>query len=214
MTDRAIRVALVEDDKGIRETLAELLKVSDGFSFCGMFADGESAVEQLPKLDTDVALVDINLPGISGIDVIMTLHATCPNLQFLVLTVYDDNDKIFRALAAGAGGYLLKREAPSKLLESIRDIQRGGAPMSASIARQVVQSFHKMGARQEPSENLSPREEEILKMLAEGDLYKEIAEKLGIHLETVKTHIKRIYEKLHVRSRTEAVVKHLLRNNA
>jgi len=213
MTDEVIKVALVEDALGIRETLAELLEVSEGFSFCGSFADGESALEQIPKLNADIVLVDINLPGISGIDVIMTLHAECPGLQFLVLTVYEDSDRIFRALAAGAGGYLLKREAPSKLLESITDIKHGGAPMSASIARQVVQSFHKMGTVKEPSENLSSREEEILKMLVEGDLYKEIADKLGIHLETVKTYIKRIYAKLHVRSRTEAVVKRLRREN-
>jgi DNA-binding NarL/FixJ family response regulator len=130
-------------------------------------------------------------------------------MHFLVLTVYEDSDKIFQALAAGASGYLLKRVQPTKLLEAIREVREGGSPMSSSIARQVVQSFHRMGEAKKESENLSSRELEILQLLTDGYLYKEIADKLNIGRETVRTYVRRIYEKLHVRTRTEAVVKHL-----
>lgn len=206
---KTINVAVIEDDLGIRETLARLLEVSEGVRCVGTFATGEAALRELPATNPDVVLVDINLPGISGIDVVAALKIKHPELLFLVLTVYEDSSKIFQALAAGANGYLLKRVAPARLLEAIREVHEGGAPMSSSIARQVVKSFHRMGTAQQEDGNLSPRETQILELLTDGFLYKEIAEQLGIGLETVRTHIRRIYDKLHVRTRTEAVVKHL-----
>lgn len=204
-----ITVAIVEDDQGIRETLVRLLDGTPGFRCVGAFATGEEALQRLPKLSPAVVLVDINLPKMSGIDLVAALKAAETKIQFLVLTVYEDSAKIFQALAAGASGYLLKRVPPAKLLEAIREVREGGSPMSGSIARQVVQSFHRMGAAKKESDNLSPREQEILQLLVDGFLYKEIAEKLNIGRETVRTYIRRIYEKLHVRTRTEAVVKHL-----
>jgi len=208
-TKKPIAVALIEDDKGIRETLALLLENTPGFRCLGAFATGEEALAQLPELSAEVVLVDINLPGLSGIEVVAALKPRYPAMQFLVLTVYEDSAKIFQALAAGASGYLLKRVPSQQLLDAIREVRAGGAPMSSSIARQVVQSFHRMGKAKQEQENLSPRESEILQLLVDGFLYMEIADKLGIGRETVRTHISRIYEKLHVRTRTEAVVKHL-----
>lgn len=205
----SITVAVVEDDQGIRETLVRLLDGAPGFRCLGAFSTGEEALQRLPKLHPAVVLVDINLPKMSGIDLVAALKAGETAMQFLVLTVYEDSAKIFQALAAGASGYLLKRVPPAKLLEAIREVREGGSPMSSSIARQVVQSFHRMGAAKRESDNLSPREQEILQLLVDGFLYKEIAEKLNIGRETVRTYIRRIYEKLHVRTRTEAVVKHL-----
>lgn len=206
---KTINVAVIEDDKGIRETLVRLLNASEGLNCVGAFASGEDALKKVAALKSEVVLVDINLPGISGIDVVAALKSRHPAMLFLVLTVYEDSTKIFQALAAGANGYLLKRVPPARLLESIRDVYEGGAPMSSSIARQVVQSFHRMGETKQKEENLSPRENQILQLLTDGYLYKEIADQLGIGFETVRTHIRRIYDKLHVRTRTEAVVKHL-----
>lgn len=204
-----ITVAIVEDDEGIRETLVRLLAEAKGFRCLGAFATGEEALQRLPKITPSVVLVDINLPKMSGIDLVAALKASDTAMHFLVLTVYEDSAKIFQALAAGASGYLLKRVPPAKLLEAVREVHEGGSPMSSSIARQVVQSFHRMGSAKRESDNLSPREQEILQLLTDGFLYKEIAEKLNIGRETVRTYIRRIYEKLHVRTRTEAVVKHL-----
>lgn len=209
MKTREIRVALVEDNGGLRNSLERLFSAADGIALVGMFNDGESAVAGLAEMSPDVVMVDINLPGISGIEVIRRSKAAMPNVQFLVLTVYDEPSRIFQALAAGANGYLLKRAEPSELLSAIRELHGGGSPMSGSVARKVVQSFHRMGASNDETENLSPRETEILQLLAEGYLYKEIAEKCSIGIETVRTYIRRIYDKLHVRSRTEAVIKHL-----
>lgn len=206
-----IAVAIIEDDQGIRETLLRLLEGTSGFHCVGVFSTGEEALRRLPKLNPDVVLVDINLPKLSGIGVVAALKPSVPAMQFLVLTVYEDSAKIFQALAAGASGYLLKRVPPDQLIEAIREVHAGGSPMTSSIARQVVQSFHRMGQAQQESENLSPREQEILDLLVDGYLYKEIADKLSIGRETVRTHIRRIYDKLHVRTRTEAVVKHLRR---
>ena len=210
MKKEEITVAIVEDDKGIQETLAKLLNDSPGFRSLGAFETGEEAVEALPTLHADVTLVDINLPSMLGIELIALLKEKYPNMQFLVLTVYEESEKIFRALEAGASGYLLKRTSSAELLAAIADIKAGGSPMSSSIARKVVQSFHKQGpATGTGPRELSPRETEILQCLADGYLYKEIADRMGISIETVRTHIRRIYEKLHVRSRTEAVVKWL-----
>lgn len=209
MKNNQIKVALVEDNGGIRESLGRLFATTDDMLLTNAFKDGESAVSGMRAAAPDVAMVDINLPGISGIDVIRQLKGQLPQVQFLVLTVYDDATRIFQALAAGATGYLLKCEDPAELLEAVRDLYRGGSPMSGSVARRVVQSFHRMGASEDTQENLSPREAEILRLLADGYLYKEIADALSIGNETVRTHVRHIYDKLHVRTRTEAVVKHL-----
>jgi DNA-binding NarL/FixJ family response regulator len=154
-------------------------------------------------------LMDINLPGMSGIDCVEKLKAIDPSLPIVMLTVFEDTDKIFKALVAGACGYLVKRTPPEEILAAIKEVHRGGAPMSTQIARKVVQSFHKMGLSPKDTENLTDRETQILEGLAKGYLCKEIADNLGISLETVRTHMKKIYEKLHVRSRTQAVLKYL-----
>ena len=208
---KVIRIALVEDDHKWCDSLQLLLAQAADMQLVGVFHDGESARTGLAAANPNVALVDINLPGMSGIDLIREAKGALPHVQFLVLTVYDDPARIFQALASGANGYLLKRAAPAELLTAIRDLHGGGAPMSGSVARKVVQSFHQMGVSQDDTKNLSPRENEILQLLADGYLYKEIATRLAIGIETVRTYIRRIYDKLHVRTRTEAVVKHLNR---
>jgi len=204
-----IKIALVEDAADIRESLGRLLASVRDMRIVAEFPDGEAAIAGLAASGADVVLVDINLPKVSGIDVIGRMKPLMPDVQFLVLTVYEDPSRIFQALAAGANGYLLKRTDPMRLLSSIRELKGGGAPMSGSVARLVVQSFHRGAPDERPDEGLSPREREILELLTEGCLYKEIAERLGIGIETVRTHVRRIYEKLHVRTRTEAVTKHL-----
>ena len=203
------KTAIVEDDAGIRDELVALLNTSPGYRCVGACSSAEKALVDIPFWRPDVVLMDINLPGISGIECVARLKAKMPNLLILMLTVYDDGDRIFHALKAGANGYLVKRLVGSKLLEAIEDVCTGGAPMSCQIARKVVQFFHNSGPSAEVSENLSPREIEVLEMLVAGQLFKEIADRLGIGTETVRTHVNHIYRKLHVRSRTEAVVKYL-----
>ncbi|NGO39960.1 response regulator transcription factor [Limisphaera ngatamarikiensis] len=208
----AIRVAIVEDNEKLRETLGRVLERTEGFACVGRFATAEEALQAVPGLKPDVVLMDINLPGINGVECVRRLKDQCPDTQFIMLTVYEDTDNIFNALAAGATGYLLKRSTKAELLQAIRDVMKGGSPMTTHIARKVVQSFQKPPARPpEPDFELSPREREVLDLLAQGFLYKEIAEKLGVTYETVHTHIRRIYEKLQVRTRTEAVAKFLRR---
>lgn len=203
------RVAIVEDDAGIRDNFVALLNASPGYHCVGACASGEEALAQVPPWKPDVVLMDINLPRMSGIECVARLKARQPELLVLMLTVYEDGDSIFRALKAGANGYLIKRVATDKLLEAIEDVCTGGAPMSCHIARKVVQFFHQAGPSAEVSDNLSPRETEILELLVAGYFFKEIADRLGISSETVRTHVNHIYRKLHVRSRTEAVVKYL-----
>lgn len=202
-------VAIVEDDAGIRENLVALLNGSAAYQCVAACASGEDALARVPAAKPDVVLMDINLPRMSGIECVARLKARMPDLLVLMLTVYEDGDSIFRALKAGASGYLIKRLATDKLLEAIEDVCTGGAPMSCQIARKVVQFFHQAGPSDEVSENLSPRETEILELLVAGCFFKEIADQLGIGGETVRTHVNHIYRKLHVRSRTEAVVKYL-----
>jgi DNA-binding NarL/FixJ family response regulator len=201
-----VRVALVEDNSEVRAGLELLLNVSSCCRCVGGFASGEDALVALPELKPDVVLMDINLPGMSGIECIRKLKSTQQRLQIMMLTVFEDHDRIFQSLAAGASGYLLKQTPPAKLLEAIVELHQGGAPMSTQIARNVVEAF-----RQPRSETaasvLSPREKEIIALLAKGFLYKEIANQLSLSVETIRTHIHNIYEKLHVRSRTEAVMK-------
>lgn len=205
---KVITVSIVDDEADLREHIGSYLNDAGGFQCKSAYASAEEALEELPRDKPDVVLMDINLGGMDGIECVRRLKAVMPQAQVLMLTVFEDTEKIFRALAAGASGYLLKRLSPPKLLEAIREVRDGGSPMSASIARKVVQSFQ--SAPQHGDEaDLSQREREVLDGLAEGLAYKQIAEQLGVSIHTVRNYIRRIYEKLHVRSRTEAVAKFL-----
>jgi DNA-binding NarL/FixJ family response regulator len=191
--------------------LARVIGRAEGFQCLGQYATAEAALEGLPKELPNVVLMDINLPGVNGVECVRRLKPLAPQTQVVMLTAYEDTENIFNSLAAGASGYLLKRTSSAELLAAIRDVIQGGSPMTTHIARKVVQSFQKAGASPQPGENLSQREQEVLDCLAQGFLYKEIADKLGISYETVHTYIRRIYEKLQVRTRTEAVAKFLRR---
>lgn len=204
-------VALVEDNTGVRESLAVLINEAPGFRCVGAYANAEAALKQLPDNWPDIVLMDINLPQMSGIDCVARLKAQRPDLHVLMLTVHVDSELIFKSLKAGASGYLIKQSSPDELLEAMSDVLMGGAPMTNTIARKVVLFFQQKTAADETA-CLTKRELEILTQLAKGYQYKEIAELLGINVLTVRTHIHHIYEKLHVRSRTEAVVKFLRRD--
>ena len=202
-----IKVALVEDSPKEREALFFLIKGSPGFACVGAYGTGEEALQRLPALAPDVVLLDIHLPGISGIECVPRLKAILPATRIMMLSVFEDHDRIFESLRAGASGYLLKKTSPAKLLEAIQELHQGGAPMSGPIARQVVAAFQTPAQGNAEFEQLSHREQEILRLLNQGFLYKEIADRLGIAIGTVRTHISRIYDKLHVRSRAEAMIK-------
>ena len=206
-----ITVSIVEDQDQLRNTLSRVIDRADGFECVSSYASAEAALEELPQKKPDVVLMDINLPGMNGVECVRKLKQVAPQIQIVMLTVYEDTENIFNALAAGASGYMLKRTSTAELLESIREVNRGGSPMTAHIARKVVQSFQRQASAADGTEDLSPREREVLDCLSQGFLYKEIAEKLGISYETVHTYIRRIYEKLQVRTRTEAVAKFLRR---
>jgi DNA-binding NarL/FixJ family response regulator len=206
-----ITVSIVEDNEQLRGTLARVIARAEGFRCVSQYGDAESALEGLPKDKPMVVLMDINLPGMNGVECVRRLKQLAPDVLAVMLTVYEDTDNIFNALAAGAAGYLLKRTKSAELLTAIKEVHRGGSPMTTHIARLVTQSFQRGGASPQPTENLSEREQEVLDCLSQGFLYKEIAEKLGISYETVHTYIRRIYEKLQVRTRTEAVAKFLKR---
>ena len=202
-------IALVEDDANLRETLADIISSSNGWELIASYPDAEAALAGMKSTCPEVVLMDIQLPGMSGIECVTRQKAQHPAVPVLMVTVYDNNDRIFDALAAGASGYLLKRDAPAKLLECLDDLLTGGSPMSSAIARKVVQHFQKAPPAKNEDHNLTPREKQILELLVKGGLYKEIAWDLGIGVETVRTHLHNIYAKLHVRTRTEAVVKYL-----
>ncbi len=202
-----IDVAIVEDEDDVRNGLAVLINGSEGFRCAQRYTSAEQALPAILRNSPDVLLVDINLGGMSGIECTRRLKAHRPGLPIMVLTVYDDDEKIFESLKAGASGYLLKTTPPARILEAIVDLQNGGSPMSSRIARKVVQTFQTMGESPNDTENLSKREHEILFYLAKGYRYKEIADALFISVETVRTHLRNIYEKLHVRSGSEAVLK-------
>jgi DNA-binding NarL/FixJ family response regulator len=202
------KVAIVEDDRGLREQLGQILGAARGVRFVGACVSGEEAVERIPALQPDVVLMDIKLPGMSGIECVSHLKKMQPSLQIIMLTVYEDSERIFRALKAGADGYLVKSSPPEVLLEAIEDVRSGGSPISSHIARKVVRHFHLVGQSPEASENLSPREQEVLNLLSAGYIYKEISDQLGIGIETVRTYVKNICEKMHVRNRLEAVARH------
>lgn len=204
-----IKVSIVEDVSEIRESLVTLIGGSTGFTCVSSYGTGKEAMARLVKDKPDVVLMDINLPDMSGIDCVAEFRKRRAPFQMLMLTMYEDGEQVFRALASGATGYLLKRTPPAKLLEAISEAMQGGSPMSMQIARMVVQSFHGMEKTTNEKANLTPREEEILSHLAKGLRYKEIADALYINIETVRSHLRRIYEKLQVRSGTEAVLKYL-----
>ena len=208
-------ISIVEDNDKLRGTLAKVISRADGFKCVSDYASAEDALAGLPKIKPDVVLMDINLPGMNGVECVRKLKAVLPATQVMMLTVYEDTENIFKALAAGASGYMLKRTPAKELLEAIREVLRGGSPMTTHIARKVVLSFQKSAAASAKTagelSELSDREQQVLDLLAQGLIYKEIAEKLQISYETVHTYIRRIYEKLQVRTRTEAVAKFLQR---
>ena len=210
-----ITVSIVEDEPGLRRELERLINGADGFRCLATYPHAEAALRELPANVPDLVLMDINLPGMSGIDCLGKLKSALPKLPVVMLTVYEDSDALFRSLMAGANGYLLKRTPRKDLLEALREIYDGGAPMSRSIARKVVDFFHQVSQLppavvQAPElQSLTPREQEILANLAKGYSYKEIASACGISGDTVRKHMARIYEKLHVHSRTEAILKYL-----
>ena len=203
-----ITVAVVEDDPRVREELAKLIDRAAGFQCLGTYADGEAALANIPRQTPDVVLMDINLPGMSGIECVRRLKAALPSVQIVMLTVYDEVGQLFKSLMAGACGYLLKRTPSDKLLEAITEARSGGAPMTRKIARKVVQYFNELGVVSPELGSLSKREQETLGLLAEGFRYKEIADKLGIGFNTVREYVHSIYQKLHVTSRAEAVLKY------
>ncbi len=203
-----ISVSIIEDDPGVRAILTEWLGKAEGFQLLSQYSKVETALARIPKDHPDVVLVDINLAGQSGITCVRELRASLPNTQFLMLTVFEDGDHIFDALTAGASGYLLKRTPRDELLDAIRQVHAGGSPMTSYIARKVVHWFQKQApAPVAEQDGLSTREREILRLLARGFAYKEMAETLGISIGTINTHVRRIYQKLHVSSRGEAVAK-------
>jgi DNA-binding NarL/FixJ family response regulator len=201
-----IHVVIIEDIKEIREGLQLLIDSSDGFVCNTTFATAEEAIAGLPGACPDVALMDIHLPGISGIEAVKKLKGQCPATQFIMSTVYEDDENIFDSLKAGASGYLLKKTAPSKILDAIAEVFNGGSPMSSQIARKVIASFQQKDSIDE-TDILTPKEKEVLKALAKGLRYKEIADEFGVSMETIRSHARKIYEKLQVQSRTEALNK-------
>jgi DNA-binding NarL/FixJ family response regulator len=215
-SSESLRIAIVDDDPGVRQTLEQTIRHFPGCRCVAAYASGEEAVRRLPAATVDIVLMDINMPGIDGIECVRQLKADDERLEFIMLTVYEDTDSIFLALSAGASGYLLKRAAPTELEAAIRLVQAGGSPMTSHIARKVAQSFRQpsaptaMGqstAKAAADEELTPRQREILEHLASGMLYKEIATALGVSYDTVNNHIRQIYRKLHIRSRSQAVAK-------
>jgi DNA-binding NarL/FixJ family response regulator len=204
-----IKVAIVDDDEGIRTSLATLIRRSNALKLTGDYPDAETALKEVPRNPPDVVLMDINLPGIKGPECVRQLKRLLPAVQFLMLTVYEDSDSLFNSLKAGASGYLLKRTASARLLEAIRDVHAGGSPMTPQLARRVVQFFTKPDEESSPVSSLTPGEREFLDQLANGYAYKEIASRMKISIDTVRSYVRTVYEKLHVHSRTEAVVKYL-----
>jgi DNA-binding NarL/FixJ family response regulator len=205
----AIQVAIIEDDAPLRRLLIDWLRQPGNIAVTGEYADAESALVGLPSAAPHVVLVDINLTGLNGIECVQRLKPQMPGTQFVMLTVYDDAQRIFRSLAAGATGYLLKRASAQELLDAVAAVHRGESPMSGSIARKVVASFQHYSPRESWQTKLGTREQEVLNLLSQGFLFKEIAEKLGVSPFTVNAHIRSIYEKLHVHSRSQAVAKYL-----
>lgn len=204
-----ISVSIVDDEKKLCHSIASFLNSSPGFRCISMYGSAEAALKHLPSDSPDVVLMDINMAGINGIECVKRLKALIPDAQILMFTIYEDTEQIFKALAAGATGYLLKRREPEELLQALRDVHAGGSPMSNSIARKVVASFQKADQTGEKQNLLTSREQRVLDLLAQGLAYKQIGDEMGISINTIRTHLRHIYEKLHVQSRTEAVAKYL-----
>ena len=200
-------VAIVEDDRQLREQLVKILAQAPDIRCVGAYVSGEEAVKKIPSQNPDVILMDIKLPGMSGIQCVLQLKKTNPAVQIIMVTVYKDSERIFKALKAGAAGYLLKSGPPSQLLEAVRDVTTGGAPISSHIARKFLEHFHSVGSHLKETETLSPREREVLDLLALGFMYKEIADQLKIGVATVRTYVQKICLKMHVRNRLAAVAK-------
>lgn len=211
MQSRPIQVAIVEDDEEIRANLTHRIRENADFTLLGGYGSAETALAELPMRRPDVVLMDINLPGMDGVECVRQLKAKLPAAQFIMLTVYEDNNRLFKSLMAGASGYLLKRTAPAKLMTAIKEAHEGGSPMTPQIARRVVQHFQQLPQPASELQKLTPRETDVLNQLAKGYRYKEIVDNLGISSGTLHSYIRNIYEKLHVHSRTEAVVKFLNR---
>ncbi len=216
--DNPITVCIVEDNRGTRESLVTLLEQEPALQCLATYSSGEAALAGIPEKKPKVALVDINLPGVNGIELVAKLKLQFPELQMLILTIYEESTLIFDALRAGASGYLLKKDIPTELLPAIEQVHAGGAPMSLQIARKVVTYFREV-EKQATSpavevQKLTGREKEILALLAKGYLIKEISDQLGIAFHTTRTHLRNIYEKLHVQSRSEAILKFLGRDSA
>jgi DNA-binding NarL/FixJ family response regulator len=203
-----ITVSIVDDESQLRQSIVTFVNGSPGFRCVSAYGNAEAALQGLPGDRADVVLMDIHMAGMNGIECVERLKELLPAIQIVMLTVYEDTEQIFKALASGASGYLLKRLNPDKLLEAIREVHEGGSPMSHSIARKVVASFHR-GAEQ--SELLSPREQTVLECLTKGLAYKQIADQLGISVTTIRSYLRRIYEKLHVQTRSEAVARYMNR---
>jgi DNA-binding NarL/FixJ family response regulator len=204
-----ITVSIVDDEKELRESIKTFIDGSPGFRCVSAYHSAETALKHLPQDHPDVVLMDIHLTGMSGIECVERLKAMMPQMQVMMLTVYEDTDQIFKALSAGASGYMLKRSTPARLLEAIKELNEGGSPMSSSIARKVVASFQQSGQVRDEKTNLSPREQMVLEAMAKGLTYKQAADQFGISIGTIRTYVRRIYEKLHVQSRTEAVAEYL-----
>lgn len=200
---------MVDDDEGLRDSIPRFVRTARGFKWLSAYTSAEEALARIPTERPDVVLMDINMSGMDGIECTRRLKQAAPDTQILMLTVYEDTERIFDALAAGASGYLLKRAEPPKLLDAIREVHAGGSPMSGPIARKVVQSFRQGPPAKQEGEVLSDRERQVLECLAKGYAYKQISDELGVSMDTTRTYIRRIYEKLHVHSRTDAVVRFL-----
>jgi DNA-binding NarL/FixJ family response regulator len=205
----AIAVSIVEDHASLRESVRGFIQGAPGFECLGAYASAEEALAEVPARPPAVVLMDINLPKMSGIECVKRLKAKLPDLQIIMLTVYENSDRIFEALAAGACGYLVKSTPPEELLEAIEEIAKGGSPMSSNIARMVVQAFQPAVHAVPLSEQLAPRERQVLELLSKGRAYKQIAAEMNLSMGTIRTYIRRIYEKLQVNCRTDAVVKYL-----
>lgn len=206
-----VRVAMIEDDEEIRFNLGDAISAHPDFRLVGSYRDAESALKALPEVKPRVVLMDINLPGMDGVQCVRRLKAAMPEVEFIMLTVYQDSALLIQSLMAGASGYLLKRTAPDRLLLAIREVCEGGAPMTPGMARRVVQHFQQAPAPTSDLAKLTPREKDVLDQLTRGFCYKEVADNLHIGTGTLQTHVHKIYEKLRVHSRTEAVVKYLNR---
>jgi DNA-binding NarL/FixJ family response regulator len=206
-----ITIAIVEDLPDYREAMRSLLDRSGEFVCTGAFADAETAMKELPAQCPDIAMVDIGLPGMNGIELIRFITAHCPRTLCMICTAYDEDEKVYEALEAGAYSYILKSSSPSAIIDALLELHRGGSPMSSEVARKVVMSLQKKKMVNEKA-GLTGREKEIMELLSKGLLYKEIAAKLGIGIETVRSHCFRIYEKLHANNRTEAINRYYSKN--